>query len=508
MFKKLQRRLHRAISFDTTDQPSPTTAASTREQTRGEVASRKLRRTAATRNLKGTSAANGKEAKVKQEAQMSPQTPERAVSISREEHDSGAVLKGTLSGDGGSVRLLSGVVMDVSNAVTSSPCEEESPFIRNSRKPLIAKERNASSATVIIHRRAFECRDAVDTDDDEPMFEFGKSAFRTQTSTRVDLKRIRTRLIGHGEEDSEEDENKSIRPQKRARKLSDISPSQRSASPSPTHERYNKRSKSTPIRTQSEPETLRICRESIENDPSQIQGHEAVRRIWSAGDVLGALSTSRATNDTDDTATPPASPEMSPLTTQHLEHRLLLPEIAPPKLERAPLTNITNDYVPDFLQPPEPEIQVVEEPPTPGCIFRCLSDNFTDGSNDSAETLLGLDGAADSKIADEGDQQSVNSMTSDLSDDLEDAGEDGKPKQPIISHVLRGLDNDARFLQDVLRQVKALREKVAKHDRKTRRAKARLDENTVCDITSYIMSSQLTQTSRTRMKTHAIKRRR
>jgi hypothetical protein len=115
MLEQFRRRLHRAMPFDTARHLFTTAPASIQDQVQGEVSPRKLRRIAATRNFKSTSADTEMEAKVRQQPQMSPRTPEYMKPV-RKEHDLEEVLKGTLSSDGGSVRLLSGVVMDVSNA--------------------------------------------------------------------------------------------------------------------------------------------------------------------------------------------------------------------------------------------------------------------------------------------------------------------------------------------------------------------------------------------------------
>jgi hypothetical protein len=100
----------------------------------------------------------------------------------------------------------------------------------------------------------------------------------------------------------------------------------------------------------------------------------------------------------------------------------------------------------------------------------------------SSPTLLGLDGASDSKVADadddKDDTKSVVSFTSSLSASLYDADETGHPAQPNIRHVLHGLDSDAKFLQDALNQIKSLRNKVTEYHKRARRTRQSIDEAT------------------------------
>jgi hypothetical protein len=72
---------------------------------------------------------------------------------------------------------------------------------------------------------------------------------------------------------------------------------------------------------------------------------------------------------------------------------------------------------------------------------------------------------------------SMGSKDSMENDKTEDAPE---RKALVVSHILRGLENDTKFLQDGLSQVRALKAKAGRHDMHRAWAQEWLDDNTVC----------------------------
>jgi hypothetical protein len=280
-------------------------------------------------------------------------------------------------------------------------------------------------------------------------------------------------------------DEEDVRPQKRLRSDSDSTVSDLSVSPSPRYKLSTTRHPIVPRLVHSQPELARSRRESIENDLSHHAGEKVGRRVWSADDVLHALRNGRHEVEDASKTTPPTSPILSPTTLQKEEYTLHSPTPRPLRLNREPLVNITDKFVPTFLQAPEPELQPLVRPPTPGSTWHLHGSpglHVLTKVMTSSPTLLGLDGASDSKVADadddKDDAKSVVSFTSSLSASLYDADETGRPAQPNIRHVLRGLDSDAKFLQDALNQIKALRNKVAKYHKRARRTRQSIGEAT------------------------------
>ena len=497
MFSRLRQRIQRAVSHENIHTgvphaampappplfaaPAPHPATLQDELPVVETTSpRKLRRTVAIHDLK---APVMNERRKQGTPSRSPQTPQHSKPISRKENNSSReedeLLYGKLTSDGSQVHLTCSEVLDISKNFSSSPFSEESPFNRVIGAQHSQDHRVASDATVIIHRVDTAGLNESNSNEDEEMLE-GEEVIEQPDLPKGSRKRSRTM----SEEDSDTDIVEPSRPRKQARTSPGSTMSARSPSPSPSPPQRSSphRMRIARVRTQSAPLFGHKRRESIENDPSHPQGHKTARRVWSAEDVLRALHTGRANTEPGDT-TPPPSPIISPATLLDSLHTLPSPRAPVTKLNRRPLSNVTDEFVPDFLRSSTPSIHEAEEPITPGCTFRCLIDTPTEIRNDLDLEGFGLDGATDSRIvAVEKDGQST-MITSQQSKTLENAEDNTEPKQPIISHVLRGLDNDAKFLQDALRQVKSLKEKVARHNRKTRSAKQWLDNHSVSFVT-------------------------
>ena len=446
----------------------------------GGVSPRKLRRTAAVSNLKAA-ALTSEEHDSQQLPPAGPRTPEQSRPTLHKQHsklhNSPDIERGFMSNDSSYVQLASGKVFDLDKALSSLEDEERLFDQPAEGQAVVAPQRHTSGSTVIIHRQR-SC-DLSDLNADKEMLELNDDGGIWNTNDNgiyVGRKRGRSDMEGSESEDEEEAENRG----KKARSSSASTQVRQSCSPSPPQRNGLRVHKSGLMRTRSEPRG-HTRRESIENDPTQARGANAVRRVWSGEDVLHALSTGRAEGRSSGT-TPPASPTVHPVVTQVQAHTLPSPKMQQPKLARRPLSNITDEFVPDFVKPTTPTLSAQDEPTTPGHTFQCLSDGFLSHKDDSELTLVGFDGASESKTTAKTNELDNETINSELSDDLEDAGEDGKAKQPIISHVLRGLDNDARFLQDALMQVKLLKEKVEKHDRQARNTKRWLEDHKVATL--------------------------
>jgi cytochrome c biogenesis protein ResB len=147
--------------------------------------------------------------------------------------------------------------------------------------------------------------------------------------------------------------------------------------------------------------------------------------------------------------------------------------------------------VPDFLQEAEPEVALNHLPPTPGETWNDVGDAIlTDAYLDEEEALTEFDETHDERFpVDQMSTTSTSIVASNFnnSEQSDQVQEKAQKKGPILSHVLRGLDNDTKFLHDALQQINTLKVSVEAHDRHCERVKEWLDNNTVaCDNHSLL----------------------
>jgi hypothetical protein len=482
--------------------------------TREIISPRTLHRAEAIEALKTTCRLQEQHKQMNQD----PQTPQdRHRELVAEWSRKDTITRGAMSSDGSSVRLPSGQSFSIKNETQMSSDNEVTSFNQILDPFNLSGSRRTSASTVLVRRQG-EDRDtsssATDGSDSvqdlETEFSLPLNYGRTATYVHSDISEAispsshfmpqnRTPdLLGSGRKRAREvlggvtnelhDGHPS--PQKRPRlPHKNDSPStedgdetstfDRLPSPTPQCRKALLRKGSFTRRVQSQPEFRHTRRESIENGDTLYRRQLPGRRTWSAGEVLSALNSGREDASSGEDMTPPRSPLglVSTLPTQGRLYTLQLPKACPKKLRREPLSNITNQYVPKFLQDSEPAIRIEERPPTPGGTWNGLLDSIhTDEYFGGDDILVGFDGVLDKKLLSAEASTSLPSFTAtkDEHSDNED-----KTKAPILAHVIRGLDNDASFLQDALQQIKTLKARVRAHERRRKRAKQWLDNNQI-----------------------------